>query len=103
VLQVCKPSAWPNPRRTSRFAACGVVRIGRPVHHTAEVEMLWPPTQTKLGDRPNGTDVLVEMADEHSRLDPVLREIHDNLAQGSGAVGAFRSGRDRLATVRPCA
>jgi hypothetical protein len=53
------------------------------VHHTAEDQMLWPPMQAKLGDRPNKTDLLVEMAREHSRLDPVVREIDDSLAQGS--------------------
>ena len=53
------------------------------VHHTAEDEMLWPPMRTKLLDRTDETDLLVEMADEHSRLDPVLREIDDNLARGA--------------------
>jgi Hemerythrin HHE cation binding domain len=52
------------------------------IHHTAEDEMLWPPMQAKLGDRPDETDLLVEMADEHSRLNPVLSEIDDELAQG---------------------
>jgi Hemerythrin HHE cation binding domain len=55
------------------------------VHHTAEDQMLWPPMQAKLGDRPDKTDLLVEMADEHSRLDPVVREIDDSLAQGSSS------------------
>ena len=45
------------------------------VHHTAEDQMLWPPMRTKLLDRTDETDLLVEMADEHSRLDPVLREL----------------------------
>jgi hemerythrin-like domain-containing protein len=53
------------------------------VHHTAEDQMLWPPLHSQLGDRPDKTDLLVEMADEHSRLDPVVREIDDSLAQGS--------------------
>jgi hypothetical protein len=53
------------------------------VHHTAEDEMLWPPMRTKLLDRTDETDLLVEMADEHSRLDPVLREIDENLARGA--------------------
>jgi hypothetical protein len=53
------------------------------VHHTAEDEMLWPPMRTKLPDRTDETDLLVKMADEHSRLDPVLREIDDNLARGA--------------------
>jgi DUF438 domain-containing protein len=53
------------------------------VHHTAEDEMLWPQMLTKLVDRPDDMDLLKEMADEHSRLDPVLREIDDNLAKGS--------------------
>lgn len=53
------------------------------VHHTAEDEMLWPPMQARLGDRPDEANLLVEMADEHSRLDPVLREINGSLAQGS--------------------
>jgi hypothetical protein len=43
--------------------------------------MLWPTMQAQLGDQPDKTDLLVEMADEHSRLDPVVREIDDDLAQ----------------------
>jgi hypothetical protein len=67
------------------------------VHHTAEDEMLWPPMRTKLLDRTDETDLLVKMADEHSRLDPVLREIDDNLARGatSRLVALF----DELAAV----
>ncbi|WP_433679131.1 hemerythrin domain-containing protein [Nocardia sp. CA-119907] len=67
------------------------------IHHTAEDEMLWPPMRAKLLDRSNETDLLVGMADEHSRLDPVLREIDDNLAQGASSrlVPLF----DELATV----
>jgi len=48
------------------------------VHHTAEDEILWPPMQAQLGDRPDETDLLVEMAREHSRLDPVMREIDED-------------------------
>ncbi|MCW2629840.1 hemerythrin domain-containing protein [Mycobacterium sp.] len=67
------------------------------VHHTAEDEMLWPPMRTKLLDRTDETDLLVKMADENSRLDPVLREIDDNLARGatSRLVALF----DELAAV----
>jgi hypothetical protein len=67
------------------------------VHHTAEDQTLWPPMRTKLVDRTDETDLLVEMADEHSRLDPVLLEIDDNLAQGatSRLVALF----DELAAV----
>jgi hemerythrin HHE cation binding domain-containing protein len=67
------------------------------VRHTAEDEMLWPPMRTKLLDRTDETDLLVKMADEHSRLDPVLREIDDNLARGatSRLVALF----DELAAV----
>lgn len=61
------------------------------VHHTAEDEMLWPPIQARLGDRPDEADLLVEMADEHARLDPLLCEIDGSLAQGSpsGLVALF--------------
>jgi iron-sulfur cluster repair protein YtfE (RIC family) len=55
------------------------------IHHIAEDEMLWPPMQAKLGDRPDETELLVEMADEHSQLDPVLHEIDDSLDQESPA------------------
>jgi hypothetical protein len=67
------------------------------VHHTAEDEILWPPMRAKLVDRTDETDLLVEMADEHSQLDPVLREIDDILAQGatSRLVALF----DELAAV----
>ncbi|OMB77234.1 hemerythrin domain-containing protein [Mycolicibacterium conceptionense] len=53
------------------------------VHHTAEDETLWPSMQAKLGDHTTARDLLHEMTDEHARLDPVLREIDDNLAEGT--------------------
>jgi Hemerythrin HHE cation binding domain len=78
--------------QTDDPAACMALRAGwatfsryLTVHHTAEDEMLWPPMRAKLVDRTDKTDLLVEMADEHSPLDPVLREIDDYLAQGSSS------------------
>lgn len=67
------------------------------VHHTAEDEMLWPPMHVKLRDRTDEAILLAEMAQEHSRLDPLLREIDDKLALGTTAhlVALF----DELATA----
>jgi DUF438 domain-containing protein len=49
------------------------------VHHTAEDKMLWPPMQARLGDN----RLLAEMVDEHSRVDPLVHEIDDSLANKS--------------------
>jgi hemerythrin-like domain-containing protein len=55
------------------------------VHHTAEDETLWPPMRAKLSGRGQDLGLLTEMVDEHSRLDPLLREIDDTLHLGSPA------------------
>lgn len=55
------------------------------IHHTAEDEMLWPPMRAKLGTHGQDLGVLDEMLDEHSRLEPVLREIDNALHQMSPA------------------
>jgi hemerythrin-like domain-containing protein len=55
------------------------------IHHTAEDEMLWPPMRTKLGTRGQDLGLLDQMLDEHSRLEPVLREIDNALQQSSPA------------------
>ncbi|WP_066899227.1 hemerythrin domain-containing protein [Mycolicibacterium houstonense] len=67
------------------------------VHHTAEDEVLWPSMQAKLGDHTTARNLLHEMTDEHARLDPVLREVDDNLAQGSA--DNLEALFDRLAAV----
>jgi hemerythrin-like domain-containing protein len=51
------------------------------IHHTAEDEMLWPPMRAKLGTRGQDLGLLDEMLDEHSRLEPLLREIDNALHQ----------------------
>jgi hemerythrin-like domain-containing protein len=54
------------------------------IHHTAEDEVLWPPMRAKLGTGEK-VGVLDEMLDEHSRLEPLLREIDSALQQSSPA------------------
>lgn len=71
--------------RTALRAGWAAFRRYLTIHHTAEDEMLWPPMRAKLLDRTDETDLLVQMAEEHSRLDPVLREIDDNLTPGATA------------------
>ncbi|MDT5195740.1 MAG: hypothetical protein QOH20_2494 [Mycobacterium sp.] len=55
------------------------------IHHVAEDEVLWPPMRAKLRGRADETHLLDAMADEHSQLDPVLRDIDDNLTHGSAS------------------
>jgi hypothetical protein len=71
--------------RTALLACWATFSRYLTIHHIAEDEMLWPPMQAKLGDRPDEAELLVEMADEHARLDPVLHEIDDSLDQESPA------------------
>src|ERR1700731_1856737 len=81
-MQAAAAHARDPAARTALRAGWGTFSRYLTVHHTAEDEILWPPMQAQLGDRPDETDLLVEMAREHSRLDPVMREIDENLAQG---------------------
>jgi iron-sulfur cluster repair protein YtfE (RIC family) len=57
------------------------------VHHIAEDEALWPVMHAKLTDRAEETSLLMEMADEHALLDPILREIDHELAHGLNPPG----------------
>jgi hypothetical protein len=81
-MQAAAAHAGDPAARTALRAGWATFSRYLTVHHTAEDEMLWPPMQAQLGDRPDETDLLVEMADEHSRLDPVMREIDDDLVRG---------------------
>lgn len=55
------------------------------IHHTAEDEMLWPPMRAKLGSCSQDLHLLDEMLDEHSRLEPLLRDIDNALCQTAPA------------------
>ncbi|WP_225724969.1 MULTISPECIES: hemerythrin domain-containing protein [unclassified Nocardia] len=67
------------------------------VHHTVEDEILWPALQSKLSEDSIGTALLIEMAAEHARLDPLLSAIDADLADGRTADLAARF--DNLAEV----
>jgi hypothetical protein len=45
------------------------------VHHTAEDDMLWPPTRTALADDSPGIALLDAMEAEHAAIDPLLEAI----------------------------
>jgi hypothetical protein len=55
------------------------------IHHTAEDEALWPPMRAKLRTHGQELGVLDEMLDEHSQLEPLLREIDNALHQSPPA------------------
>jgi hypothetical protein len=80
-------TAWADDPTTRDTLCAGWTTFRRylTIHHIAEDEMLWPPTQAKLSARAEETGLLIEMTDEHSLLDPILREIDHELAQGSSA------------------
>src|SRR3984893_4995645 len=81
-MQAAAAHARDPAARTALRRAWATLSRSLTVPHTPEDEILGPPMQAQLGDRPDETDLLVEMAREHSRLDPVMREIDENLAQG---------------------
>lgn len=55
------------------------------VHHTAEDRLLWPPMHAAFGDQHQDVKLLATMADEHTRLDPLMDQISTVLPQGSPA------------------
>lgn len=50
------------------------------LHHTAEDDLLWPPTRQVLADDSAGASLLDAMEAEHSAIDPLLPSIDAALA-----------------------
>jgi len=62
-------------------------------HHTAEDDIIWPALRPRLAHSGNATSVLDAMAEEHTRIDPLLAAADAAFAQPPG------TGDGRLADV----
>lgn len=56
------------------------------VHHTVEDTWLWPRLIELVEHRPGALALLAEMEAEHARLDPLIEELDQALAGGTGDI-----------------
>jgi hypothetical protein len=62
-------------RRRSVAAGWELFKHELHLHHTAEDEIIWPALRPRLGDSEHALSVLGAMAEEHSRIDPLLAAV----------------------------